>query len=117
MPAFYRDFLNKPQALNHFQTMNRYWMEDTHGKYGVQLDSFGPYLLKGNSYQYFQQDFDSSGTHCPNKATSPCNMNFRTDARAAWVADVGDAVANTYDNIFYVSAGEDESRPGRSSAT
>src|SRR4051794_2839975 len=26
-PAFYRDFLNRPQPLNHFQTMNRYWME------------------------------------------------------------------------------------------
>ena len=51
VPAFYRDFLNKPQALNHFQTMNRYWMEDSYGKYGVQLDSFGPYKLPGNSYQ------------------------------------------------------------------
>ena len=46
-PAFYRDFLNKPQALNHFQTMNRYWMEDSFGKYGVQLDAFGPYQLPG----------------------------------------------------------------------
>ena len=55
VPAFYRDFLNKPQAINHFQTMNRYWMEDTHGKYGVQLDAFGPYQLPGRSYQYFMQ--------------------------------------------------------------
>src|SRR5262249_55091830 len=37
VPAFLRDFLNTPSALNHFQTMNRYWMEDTYGKYGVQL--------------------------------------------------------------------------------
>ena len=36
--------------------MNRYWMEDTYGKYGVQLDSFGPYQLPGNSYQYFLTD-------------------------------------------------------------
>ncbi len=109
VPAFYRDFLNKPQPLNHFQTMNRYWMEDTHGKYGVQLDAYGPYLLPSNSYQYFEQDFDSSGNHCPNKATNPCNKNFRTDARAAWLADVGQTVVSSYDNIFYVSAGEDES--------
>ena len=47
MPAFYRDFLNKPQALNHFQTMNRYWMEDSFGKYGVQLDAFGPVPAAG----------------------------------------------------------------------
>ncbi len=56
-PAFYRDFLNKPQALNHFQTMNRYWMEDSYGKYGVQLDAFGPYRLPGHSYQYFMTEF------------------------------------------------------------
>src|SRR4051794_12834619 len=65
VPAFLRDFLNKPQALNHFQTMNRYWMEDSFGKYGVQLDAYGVYQMPGRSYQYFQQDFDSSGQHCP----------------------------------------------------
>src|SRR6201991_172854 len=97
VPAFYRDFLNKPQALNHFQTMNRYWMEDSFGKYGVQLDSYGPYRLKGRSYQYFH-DY-TTAAHCPDAANYPCNLNFRTDARAAWVADVGDTVANSYDNI------------------
>ncbi len=50
---WYADFLNKPQALNNFQTMNRYWMEDSFGKYGVQLDAFGPYELPGTQYQYF----------------------------------------------------------------
>jgi M6 family metalloprotease-like protein len=107
VPAFYRDFLNKPQALNHFQTMNRYWMEDSFGKYGVQLDSFGPYRMPGRSYQYFH-DY-TTAAHCPDAVNYPCNKNFRTDARAAWVADVGDTVANSYDNIFYVSAGEDQS--------
>ena len=29
VPAFYADFLNKPSATNNFQTMNRYWMEDS----------------------------------------------------------------------------------------
>ena len=62
VPAFYRDFLNKPSALNHFQTMNRYWMEDSFGKYGVQLDAFGPYQLPGNSYQYFLTEFGGSAT-------------------------------------------------------
>jgi M6 family metalloprotease-like protein len=112
VPAFYRDFLNKPQALNHFQTMNRYWMEDSFGKYGVQLDAYGVYQLPGLSYQYFMQDFNATPNttqHCPNRTTNPCNRNFRTDARAAWLAAVGQDVINSYDNIFYVSAGEDES--------
>ena len=122
VPNFLRDFLNKPQELNHFQTMNRYWMEDSFGKYGVQLDAFGPYRLPGRSYQYFMTEFSFGGqgnspAHCPDVANYPCNKNFRTDARAAWVAAAHDAAAGPdhgrrgrdYDNIFYVSAGEDES--------
>ena len=112
VPAFYRDFLNTPSALNHFQTMNRYWMEDSFGKYGVQLDAYGVYQLPGLSYQYFMQDFNAAANqqqHCPNRATNPCTRNFRTDARAAWIAATSQALIDSYDNVFYVSAGEDES--------
>ncbi len=108
VPEFYRDFLNAPSMLNHFQTMNKYWMEDSLGRYGVQLDSFGPYRMPFNMYQYFVTDF-SSGTGCPTPTLTPCNKNFRNDVRAAWVAEVGTAVANSYDNVFYVGAGQDES--------
>ena len=45
VPQFYADFLNKPSALNNFQTMNRYWMEDSFGKYGVDLVPHGPYRM------------------------------------------------------------------------
>src|SRR3954468_5581966 len=113
VPAFYRDFLNTPSGLNHGQTMNRYWMEDSYGKYGVQLDAFGPYRLPGNSYQYFltdQSGAQNNPAHCPQLTPAkPCSLNFRTDARAAWLADVGQTFVSSYDNIFYVSAGEDES--------
>ncbi|WP_211232951.1 immune inhibitor A domain-containing protein [Solirubrobacter soli] len=107
--TFLRDFYNTPQPLNHFQTMNRYWMEDSFGRYGVQLDAFGPYELPGRQYQYFLNDQGSNNTRCPTAATTPCNKNFRTDARAAWQADVGAAKIAEYDNVFYTSAGEDES--------
>ena len=112
MPAFYRDFLNKPQALNHFQTMNRYWMEDSFGKYGVQLDAFGPYQHAGQLVPVLPDRLSGgSATRAlpAHAAHDPCNLNFRTDARAAWLADVGAAKVAEYDNIFYVSAGEDES--------
>ena len=36
-------------ALNNFQTMNRYWMEDSFGRYGVELVAFGPYRLPDNA--------------------------------------------------------------------
>src|SRR5262245_9849918 len=86
VPAFYRDFLNNPQTFKYFQTMNLYCMEDSFGNYGVQLDAYGVYQLPGQSYQYFMQDFNATPNttlHCPNRVTTPCNKNFRTDARAA----------------------------------
>ena len=47
VPKFYSDFLNTPSTTNNFQTMNRYWMEDSFGKYGVELTPFGPYRMPG----------------------------------------------------------------------
>ena len=89
--------------------MNRYWMEDSFGKYGVQLVAFGPYQLRGTQAQYFLNDQGTNSTRCPTPTVTPCNRAFRADARAAWLADVGAAKIAEYDNIFYVSAGEDES--------
>ncbi|MDA0166202.1 M6 family metalloprotease domain-containing protein [Solirubrobacter ginsenosidimutans] len=108
---FYADFLNKPSATNNFQTMNRYWMEDSFGKYGVELTPFGPYRLDHNAYEYFISAYagTTQNTYCPTPAATPCNRNIRTDLRAAWAAAVGEAKIAEYDNIFYTVAGEDQS--------
>ena len=60
VPAYYRDLLNTPSALNHYQTMNGYWMEDSHGEYGVQLDAYGPYRMPGHRGQYFLTEYSST---------------------------------------------------------
>jgi M6 family metalloprotease-like protein len=49
---FYRDFWNKPQAINHFQTVHGYWMELSHGKYGVHFDAYGPYRMSRKMIEY-----------------------------------------------------------------
>ena len=38
-----------------------------------------------------------------------CNLNIRTDALGAWRAHVGDAVAASFELVFILSAGQDES--------
>jgi M6 family metalloprotease-like protein len=81
VPAFYVDWLNVPSALNEFQGMNRYWMEDTYGKYGVALEGFGPYLLPGDQNEYFINDITGS-----NNLT--CAIQTRTTAAQANVTDV-----------------------------
>ena len=65
VPQFYADFLNKPSALNNFQTMNRYWMEDSFGKYGVELVPFGPYRMPLKSYQYHISNFQNVAAGLP----------------------------------------------------
>ena len=114
VPQFYADFLNKPSAMNNFQTMNRYWMEDSFGRYGVELVPFGPYRLPLQSYQYHIASFQNTTLDCPSPGgatpnPTPCNQDFATAARNAWNAAVPAAERATYDNQFWTSAGQDES--------
>ncbi|RJL34505.1 M6 family metalloprotease domain-containing protein [Bailinhaonella thermotolerans] len=102
---FYQDFLNKPQPLNRGHTIHEWWMEDSGGRYGVDLTGFGPYKMPGKSHEYAMEF--QSGTGCP--AGDTCTRNFRADARAAWVAAVGEETARQFDFIFFLSAGQDES--------
>jgi M6 family metalloprotease-like protein len=102
---FYQDFLNKPQALNHGHTLHEYWMEDSGGRYGVELTGFGPYTMPGKDHEYAMEF--QAGTGCP--AGDSCNRNIRTDARTAWVNAVGPEVPAGFDFVFYLSAGQDES--------
>lgn len=110
VPAFYRDFLNKPQPLNRNHTLHEYWMEDSAGRFGVDLTSFGPYRLPQKSYQYGIDDDSAYAFNpgaCPEGET--CSVDLRTDALGAWRADVGNATAGSYELVFILSAGQDES--------
>ena len=74
--AFYRDWLNTPSAQNQFQGMNRYWMEDSYGRYGVNLQSYGPYELIGTQDDYFINDISGS-------SNATCNTQARTPTGSA----------------------------------
>ncbi|MDH2429049.1 M6 family metalloprotease domain-containing protein [Sphaerisporangium sp. TRM90804] len=103
--GFYKDFLNTPGPLNRGHTIHEYWMEDSGGRYGVDLTAFGPYEMPGKDHEYAMEF--QAGTACP--AGDTCNRNIRTDGRAAWAGDVGEEGTEEFDFIFYLSAGQDES--------
>ncbi|MET0135347.1 MAG: M6 family metalloprotease domain-containing protein [Kibdelosporangium sp.] len=105
--AFYRDFLNKPQALNHGLTMHGYWMEVSNGRIGVTLDSFGVYRLPGKKHEYGFNEWDQAAGSCP--TGDQCNRNLRTDLGGRWRTEQGQDIAAKYDVIFYQTAGNDES--------
>ncbi|MCO8273777.1 M6 family metalloprotease domain-containing protein [Actinoplanes sp. TRM 88003] len=107
VPQFYRDFLNKPGKLNRGHTIHEYWMEDSNGRFGIELSSFGVYQMPSESHEYGIEAQMQRGQGCP--AGDQCNRNLRTDARAAWIAAVGENEAAKYDFVFFLSAGQDES--------
>jgi M6 family metalloprotease-like protein len=108
------DYLTKPSEVNGGQTIHGYWMEDSHGKYGVSIDTFGPYPLPGKLHEYGIPDgsFNApAAAYCPQGDT--CGKSLRADSNAAWRAAIGcpgTAISNCgYDFVFYVSAAHDES--------
>ncbi|MFG3298112.1 M6 family metalloprotease domain-containing protein [Micromonospora chersina] len=103
---FYTDFLNKPGDLNRGHTLHEYWMQDSNGRYGVDLSGFGPYEMPAKSYQYGIDNGFNPGA-CP--TGEACAKNIRTDGLGAWRAAVGDAVADSFELVFILSAGQDES--------
>jgi M6 family metalloprotease-like protein len=103
---WYERFLNKPTKKNHGHTMNEYWMEDTYGEFGVDLDAFGAYHLPGKLHEYGLGDFQG-GSGCP--TGDFCQKDIRDDLGDAWVDDVGQEVADEYELVFYLTAGHDES--------
>jgi M6 family metalloprotease-like protein len=108
------DYYAVPNEFNGHKTLNSYWMEDSHGKIGVDVEVFGPYTMAAKSFEYgMAADFNGAvgsqaNSSCP--AGHTCNRNIRTDGGNAWRAAIGCASGNCgYDNLFYVTAGHDES--------
>ncbi|KAH8897765.1 M6 family metalloprotease domain-containing protein [Thozetella sp. PMI_491] len=107
VPSFYRDLLNHPGELNNGHTLHEYWMGDSFGKFGVDLTAFGPYRLPAKSFQYGIDNLGFNPGACPDGYS--CQLNIRTDALGAWRNEVGNTTASSYELVFILSAGQDES--------
>ncbi|OAR00435.1 hypothetical protein LLEC1_02409 [Akanthomyces lecanii] len=106
VPSYYRDLLNKPTELNRGHTLHEYWMEDSGGRFGVDLTSFGPYRMPAHHYRYGVDEQFNPGA-CP--ANETCSLSLRDAAFSAWRKDVGNDAANAFELVFILSAGQDES--------
>ncbi len=105
IPQFYADFWLKPLAVNHGQTINGYWMEQSRGKFGItRLEAFGPYRMPRPLWAYGLNE------HSQNKSTpdgSIARYRMERDIDSLWRAAEGDLKKN-YDAILRVYAGYDE---------
>ncbi len=115
VPAFYRDFWHKPSEVNHGQTINGYWMEQSRGKYGIaQIDAFGPYKMPRPLWSYGLSEFGQQNS-TPDGSVARAGMEG--DCDNLWRAEPGAtdvAARNTtnrggaYDQIIRIYAGYDE---------
>ena len=107
---FYKDLLNTPQALNNHHTINEYWLEDSYGLVGIDMDAFGPYRMDRPEYQYGLAEFGQESA-CPSGET--CDGDFDTELLAKSTGDVTAATllrgGRDYDFRFLLHAGYDES--------
>jgi M6 family metalloprotease-like protein len=108
---WYSHFLmTMPQPLNHFHTVNEYWLEDSYGLVGIDADAFGPYRMDFKEYQYGLNEFSQQGD-CPE--AGQCNKGFDNELLQKSLADVTAGIATNggrdYDFRFLLHSGYDES--------
>jgi len=105
VPQFYADFFNKPGPLNHGQTINGYWMEQSRGQVGIgKIDVFGPYRMPKNLFQYGLNEYGQQSAVPPG---FKADGRMEPDVDALWRADAGN-IRSRYDIILRIYAGYDE---------
>ncbi len=105
VPEFYSDFWLKPSAVNHGQTINGYWMEQSRGKFGItDLEPFGPYRMPKNLWEYGLNEYNQNNS-TPDGSRARSRMEPHVDS--LWKADAGD-IKSQYDAILRIYAGYDE---------
>lgn len=101
---FWEDFLNKPSSLNHYQTVNSYWRENSFGKWKIELKAFGPYRMDGNEFEYGLNEFGQLA----NMPSGYKGRSLRTEAVEKAKADIA-ASGENFDFRFVIHSGYDES--------
>ena len=102
---FYAGFFGKPSAVNHGQTIHRYWMEQSRGRFGItQIESFGPYRMPEPLWAYGLNEY---GQNESTPDGSRAGSRMEPDVDSLWAADKGDIKQN-YDAVLRMYATYDE---------
>lgn len=105
IPKFYADFWIRPSAVNHGQTINGYWMEQSRGRFGITvLDAFGPYRMPKPLWKYGLSEWGQNEA-TPDGDSVSCWME--PDIDSLWEAAEGNLKEN-YDAVLRIYAGYDE---------
>ena len=105
-PQFYADFWMKPGEVNHGQTINGYWMEQSRGRFGItEVSVFGPYRMPKPLWayglnEYGQNDQTPDGSRAAGRMERDCDE--------IWSAAVGKDIRKDFDAVLRLYASYDE---------
>ncbi len=106
VPQFYADFWMKPGGVNHGQTINGYWMEQSRGRFGItEVRSFGPYRMPKPIWAYGLNEF---GQNDQTPDGSRANGRMERDCDEIWTAAVGQDMRKDFDAVLRLYASYDE---------
>ena len=106
VPRFYADFFMKPGTVNHGQTINGYWMEQSRGKFGITgVDVYGPYRMPKPIWAYGLNEY---GQNDQTPDGSRANGRMERDCDSIWIADIGEDIRKNYDAVLRIYASYDE---------
>jgi M6 family metalloprotease-like protein len=110
VPQFYADFWMTPSDVNHGQTVNGYWMEQSRGRFGItEVEAFGPYRMPKNRWEYGLNEY-GQGESTPDGRSVEGNR-MEPDCDSLWASDLGVPVRelrDRYDAVLRVYASYDE---------
>jgi len=103
---FYADFFMKPGAVNHGQTINGYWMEQSRGRFGItEVAVYGPYRMPKPRWVYGLNEY---GQNDQTPDGSRADGRMERDCDALWLADAGEDVRKGFDAVLRLYASYDE---------
>ncbi|MGA2532126.1 MAG: peptidase M6 [Candidatus Aminicenantales bacterium] len=106
VPRFYSDFLMTPGTINHGQTINGYWMEQSRGKFGItEVGVYGPYRMPKPVWAYGLNEY---GQNDQTPDGSRADGRMERDCDAVWIADIKQDVRKKYDAVLRLYASYDE---------
>jgi M6 family metalloprotease-like protein len=85
--GWFNDYYATPNQYNGGQTLHSYWMEDSHGRIGVDVDVFGPYTMPYHWWQYGLNEWGATSidtnacpaqSDIPTGGTNVTNLNVET---------------------------------------
>ncbi|MBP1660382.1 MAG: hypothetical protein H6P95_1574, partial [Candidatus Aminicenantes bacterium] len=106
VPQFFADFWMKPGEVNHGQTINGYWMEQSRGRFGItEVEAFGPYRMPKPIWAYGLNEF---GQNDQTPDGSRAGARMERDCDEAWIAAVGRDLRPEFDAVLRIYASYDE---------